>query len=169
MQALLDFDTPFWQCFNSKYKDEPPVILNRPLIEVIDDYPGFKCCNAQILGEKEDLEKIKTHLTNDPELQRILMENDIRVVNSLPVAMAALINSENKAKGLSQLARRYPELRLENVLTLGDQSNDVEMLSATSWSVAMGQAPEHVKKAARFVTTASDEDGWATAVLSILF
>ncbi len=52
----------------------------------------------------------------------------------------------------------------EHVLAAGDGENDLEMLQAAGWAVAMGNASEQVKKSADYVTLTNDEDGLAAAV-----
>jgi 5-amino-6-(5-phospho-D-ribitylamino)uracil phosphatase len=49
-------------------------------------------------------------------------------------------------------------------MAIGDNTNDVEMLRVAGWSVAMGQAQEAVKAAARAVTGTNLEDGVALAI-----
>lgn len=50
------------------------------------------------------------------------------------------------------------------VAVLGDAPNDIPMLSVAGLGIAMGQAPDSVKKQARCVTKTPDEGGWAYAV-----
>ena len=49
----------------------------------------------------------------------------------------------------------------EEALSFGDNYNDTEMLELTGRSVAMGNAPEAIKKLATDVTAANAEDGLA--------
>ncbi|MFI9485245.1 HAD family hydrolase [Promicromonospora sp. NPDC052451] len=51
---------------------------------------------------------------------------------------------------------------------LGDGENDLEMLAWATTSVAMGHAPDRVRAAADRVTGTIDQDGAATALLSLL-
>lgn len=50
------------------------------------------------------------------------------------------------------------------VMAIGDQENDLAMLDFAGVGVAMGNAPEHVKRAADFVTKSNVEDGVAWAL-----
>lgn len=52
----------------------------------------------------------------------------------------------------------------DEVLAAGDGENDLEMLAAAGWAVAMGNASETVQAAANFVTATNDHDGLAAAV-----
>jgi Cof subfamily protein (haloacid dehalogenase superfamily) len=68
-----------------------------------------------------------------------------------------------KASGVITLAERL-DIPLEQVMAIGDNNNDVEMLQAVGWGVAMGQASDAVKAAARAVTASNTEDGVALAI-----
>lgn len=74
----------------------------------------------------------------------------------------------NKGDGLMALARSFGE-RLESVAVLGDQFNDVPMLTRAGLAIAMGNAPDGVKAVAHQVTTANDGDGVAHAIDTIIF
>lgn len=69
----------------------------------------------------------------------------------------------SKASGVATLAAHYG-LAMEEVMALGDNYNDLEMLRSAGWGVAMGQAPEPVKAVAKAVTTTNLEDGVALAI-----
>ena len=49
-------------------------------------------------------------------------------------------------------------------MAIGDNNNDIAMLRSVGWGVAMGQAPEAVKAAAKAVTASNREDGVALAI-----
>ena len=50
---------------------------------------------------------------------------------------------------------------MENVLAIGDNENDISMLQAAGISVAMENAEDDVKQAAKFVAGHNEEDGAA--------
>lgn len=53
---------------------------------------------------------------------------------------------------------------MSETFAIGDNYNDLEMLRSAGLGVAMGNAPEDIKKAADFVTTGNNEDGVALAI-----
>ena len=69
----------------------------------------------------------------------------------------------SKASGVALLAQHLG-ISMEEVMAIGDNNNDLEMLQAVGWSVAMGQAPEAIKAVANAVTTSNAEDGVALAI-----
>jgi Cof subfamily protein (haloacid dehalogenase superfamily) len=52
----------------------------------------------------------------------------------------------------------------EAIATVGDMANDVLMFALSGLSIAMGQSDEQVKRAARRVTKANTEEGFAEAI-----
>lgn len=64
----------------------------------------------------------------------------------------------SKAKGIEVLIQKAG-FQPEDVYAFGDGLNDLEMLTLVHHSVAMGNAPEEVKRAARYVTKDVSEDG----------
>lgn len=69
----------------------------------------------------------------------------------------------SKASGVTGLAEHFG-LPLSQVMAIGDNNNDIRMLRCAGWGVAMGQAPQPVKAAARAVTASNAEDGVARAI-----
>lgn len=80
-------------------------------------------------------------------------------------AMFAEVNplGAHKGAGLAGLADLLG-LRSEEVMAIGDQENDLTMLAWAGMGVAMGQASDKVKQAARWVAPSIDEDGAAVAI-----
>ena len=69
----------------------------------------------------------------------------------------------DKGQGVRDMAR-VMGISTDEVMTLGDQSNDIPMLKAAGYGVAMGNASEETKAAARFVTASYAEEGFALAL-----
>jgi len=75
----------------------------------------------------------------------------------------------NKRLAVSYLAEEVMGLRPENVMAIGDDFTDLEMLRYAGIGVAMGNAPAGVKASADWVTTSVEEDGVAEAVEKWIF
>lgn len=69
----------------------------------------------------------------------------------------------DKASGIAMLAQHYG-IPLSQVMTLGDHENDIPMLRAAGYGIAMGNATDNAKKAARFITDTNDRHGLAKAI-----
>lgn len=73
----------------------------------------------------------------------------------------------DKGAALLRLCARLG-IRPEEAAAIGDSENDLTMLRAASLSVAMGNAPESIRRAARFTTSDCDHDGVPEAVQMLL-
>ncbi len=71
-----------------------------------------------------------------------------------------------KETGLNAVIQHYGYQR-ENTIAFGDGINDIRMLQWAGTSVAMGNAPDSVKEAADFVTSAVSDNGIRNALLHL--
>lgn len=69
----------------------------------------------------------------------------------------------NKGSGLRALAAAAGVV-LAEVAAIGDMENDLAMLEIAGFSIAMGNAPDDVKRRCDAVTASNGEDGFAMAV-----
>lgn len=69
----------------------------------------------------------------------------------------------DKGSGLCSLAREL-SLPLESVMVLGDHTNDLSMFQVAGLPVAMGNATDDVKAAAKYITLDNEHSGVARAV-----
>jgi Cof subfamily protein (haloacid dehalogenase superfamily) len=70
----------------------------------------------------------------------------------------------NKGRIVAVMGERLG-LASDEIAVLGDMPNDLEMFAAAGFPIAMGNAPDNVKAAAKAVAPGTnDEDGWAGAV-----
>lgn len=70
----------------------------------------------------------------------------------------------NKGNGVRYLAEELLGIQAANVMTLGDNFNDVEMIEYAGIGVAMGNAPVDVKAVAQWVAPHVEQDGAAAAI-----
>jgi len=73
----------------------------------------------------------------------------------------------NKWEGISHMLSRFG-IAPSEAAAIGDEQNDIEMLTNAGYSVAMGNAIDAVKECADFVTAHVDDDGLAKAVEHLL-
>lgn len=69
----------------------------------------------------------------------------------------------NKGIGIDKIID-YFGIPLADTMAFGDGGNDIEMLRHVALGVAMGNAGEEVKAAARYVTTSVDDNGISNAL-----
>ena len=62
------------------------------------------------------------------------------------------------------IASQFFGVPLSDIATIGDMTNDITMFRKSGVSIAMGNATSEVRKAATYVTSSNDEEGFAAAV-----
>jgi Cof subfamily protein (haloacid dehalogenase superfamily) len=100
-------------------------------------------------------------LEND--LQRSFGEQ-IHIYRSRPTYLELAPKSVSKASGLAVLLSELYDFPMENVLSFGDNYNDIEMLSKSGMGIAVDNARPEVKAVANEVTGKSVDDGVAIAI-----
>ena len=75
----------------------------------------------------------------------------------------------NKKKGLQKLLGKLEKkIEIKDVMTIGDENNDIEMLEFAGIGVAMGNAKQHIKDKADYVTDTNENDGVAKAIEKLI-
>jgi hypothetical protein len=85
------------------------------------------------------------------------------VTISHPRFMEIVAPGVSKGRAVRWLARRHG-IPLEQVMAIGDQRNDLEMIAAVGHGVAMAGAPAEVIAAARYVAPPIEEEGAAQMI-----
>ncbi|MBQ8081144.1 MAG: HAD family phosphatase [Clostridia bacterium] len=99
-----------------------------------------------------------------PEIKRALSDiEQLDITRSNAFNIELMPKGINKGTGITELAR-WLQIPLSDVMVLGDEENDLPMLTLAGYGVAMGNAPDHVKQQARYVTAPFEEDGIARAI-----
>lgn len=93
---------------------------------------------------------------------------DVEVTSSWCDNIEIMPRGITKGRALTALAVRLG-IPMSDVMALGDSDNDISMLSAAGVSVAMGNASDRVKAAAKYVTGRNDAFGLRDAVRALVF
>jgi Cof subfamily protein (haloacid dehalogenase superfamily) len=101
--------------------------------------------------------QLSSRLKNSYSRTQVKQDKSITLLEAFDPAV-------NKRLAVSYLAEEILALRAENVMAVGDDLTDIEMLRYAGIGVAMGNAPVAVKACADWVTTTIEEDGVARAV-----
>lgn len=97
------------------------------------------------------------------ELFRKRLKGKVEPVTSGHGSIDLIVPGCHKASGLKRLARRWG-ITPEQCAAFGDGGNDIEMLKYCAHSYAMGNAPQEVKDAAKYVCPSNEEDGVLVAL-----
>jgi Cof subfamily protein (haloacid dehalogenase superfamily) len=115
---------------------------------------------TKILALCEDPDLIDQVLTS---LQARYTKEQFYFTKSVATFFEAAHAEVNKGAAVRYLAEQLG-LHREQVMTLGDNFNDVEMLEYAGVGVAMGDAPEAVKALADWVAPSVEENGAVAAI-----
>lgn len=113
------------------------------------------------------LEKIQLFSFDVSLLETIKEELSVYEMLELALSTSGYIEITQKdaQKGLAlEHLCTYLQIPMEQVMAIGDNANDLSMLSRVGLPVAMGNAKEEVKEIAKFVTASNNEDGVAKAI-----
>lgn len=88
---------------------------------------------------------------------------ELYVVKSTPYFCEIGNPNATKSLGVEFLAKEWG-IKKEEILTIGDQNNDIELLKAGGIAVAMGNATPELKACADYVTDTIENDGFVKAM-----
>lgn len=92
-----------------------------------------------------------------------LYQGKLNVFKSQASYLELMHIEASKKKAIQFLMNQYGILQ-EEVIAIGDNYNDKEMIEYAGMGVAMGNAPEEIKQVADFVTDTNNNDGVAMAL-----
>ncbi|EKQ55012.1 MULTISPECIES: Cof-type HAD-IIB family hydrolase [unclassified Clostridium] len=103
-----------------------------------------------------------------PEEINFLKENikvsDLNIYPSKPTYLEIMPIKASKTAAINCLQRKL-NIDKSEIIAMGDNYNDIDMLEYAGLGIAMGNAPEEVKGHANDVALTNDEDGVAEALL----
>ena len=88
---------------------------------------------------------------------------ELYIVKSSPYFLE-FSNREASKYCAVKFLQKYWGIKDDEVLTIGDQNNDIALLKAGSVKVAMGNATEELKKIADYITDTVENDGFVKAI-----
>jgi Cof subfamily protein (haloacid dehalogenase superfamily) len=89
--------------------------------------------------------------------------NNLNVYPSKPTYLEIMSNSASKTSAIELLCQKFKVQKAE-IIAIGDNYNDINMIEFAGLGIAMGNAPEQVKQYADAITLSNDEDGVAEAI-----
>ena len=114
---------------------------------------------AKVVGVSDDLEAVARC---EKDVQAALGEH-ASAARSQPYYLDVTHPKANKGEVVLAMSELL-KIRVEEIATVGDMPNDVLMFVKSGVSIAMGNASTEVQKSATYVTTSSEEEGFANAM-----
>ena len=137
---------------------------NRKMCRVVDslnNLPAEKIIVCSILYKYEALRKIEFSLIQ--ELNEYVNCFTIRNVKYKGSSMEVFAKGASKWNALRFLARKYA-VQPNEIIAIGDDVNDIEMIRNAGLGIAMQNAFNEVKEVADYVTASRDENGVVKAI-----
>lgn len=124
------------------------------------DEPTYLKANIHVEGTREEQEQVRDMLREEfPTMDFVFPSNFAPLLDILP-------HGWNKGSAVKVIARELG-ITLDEVATFGDSENDLSMIEAVPNAVAMGNASDLIKRAARWQIGASADDAEADALFDI--
>lgn len=120
---------------------------------------------TKVLALSDDIELIDSLLGS---LQKQYTPAELYLTKSVATFFEATNPAANKGTAVKYLAEEVLGLQPENVMTIGDNFNDVEMIEYAGIGIAMGNAPEAVQLRSQWVAPSVEQDGAAAAIEEFL-
>ncbi len=135
------------------------LMAGQKVVDNLNKIYNMKAEVSQLIigGEEEDIEAIHNKIKNI-DLKGAIIRNDLWE-NYLFIVVDKAIKSE----GVNILCDHYG-ITQEQVIAMGDQMNDIDMIINAGLGVAMDNAHEKIKANANYITKSNDEDGVAYAL-----
>jgi len=137
---------------------------------------------AQITGESPKVTSLADFLQEEKNLiHKLLLIDNAATIQKLKETLATIDfpqtdfylskdnylevthNQVSKKQALLELANYY-QLSLTEIMSIGDNYNDIPMIETAGLGVAMGNAPTDVKVCANKVTDSNDQNGVSKAI-----
>ena len=156
---LIDQPDQTWNYGNQHYVDMYSHLSDSLRMDQISPMLNPMPIKVSVIQEYKVIEEIREKIAQlYPELGLVRPFDQILDINPSGASKgAALLGLENRL-GIS----------MDEIAVVGDSENDISMFKVAGRSYAMGNAPEHVQKAADYVVSGNDQNGAAEAIKSIL-
>ena len=122
-------------------------------------YQGADWYIAKLVGVSDDLDAV----ARASAAAHDKFGDHVTASRSQPYYLDVTHPDANKGAVAQYLSKRY-SIPAEAIATIGDMPNDVLMFAHSGLSIAMGNASPEVQHAARRVTTANSDEGFANAM-----
>ncbi|HEX3715158.1 MAG TPA: Cof-type HAD-IIB family hydrolase [Trebonia sp.] len=127
--------------------------------KVMSSLDGLTSDVAKLVGVSDDLDAV----ARASEAAHDKFGDHVAAARSQPYYLDVTHPDANKGAVAKYLSAKF-SIPPEAIATIGDMPNDVLMFAHSGLSIAMGNASPEVQHAARRVTTANDNEGFANAV-----
>lgn len=118
-------------------------------------YKNYQCAHkVMCMGDAEEIDRMEKQLNAQ-------LSDGIHIYRSRPTYLELAVKAVTKATALQMLCEHVLNIDIGDVMAFGDNYNDTDMLQAAGYGVAVANARDEVKQAAKMITKKSTDDGVA--------
>lgn len=170
---ILNKQNIYYQCFTSD------TIFTPYINEWLKKYQMQEDLNIKIIENVD----VKSQIKDESILKFLIIEednsilsnlqkklngiNDIEITKSFYDNIEIMSRGVNKGTAVKNLAK-YLNIKSEDIITFGDNYNDLSMIKYAGTGVAMGNAEDIVKENADYITCENGKNGVARAIKDLL-
>ena len=124
-----------------------------PLAELVKGWAARNIAvnKMMVMSEPPAIAEIQKHL-------RSLYDGRLNIYPSKPTYLEVMDIQGSKSKAVQFVSQRL-KLDRSEIIAMGDNYNDIEMIKYAGMGVAMGNAPDEIKADADYVTDTNNNDG----------
>jgi hypothetical protein len=130
---------------------------------IVEDFAPYLASACKIVGSSSDaalLQRCEIAMQQALGAQATAVRSQSYYLDVTPPGC-------DKGTFVQTIAKRL-DISMDAVVTIGDMRNDLAMFRVSGMSIAMGNAPDDVKKMATHVTASNEDEGFAKAIDMIL-
>jgi Cof subfamily protein (haloacid dehalogenase superfamily) len=146
----------YWALQEKEITNIEPNVIEYTKLLTQWKFESLGCNKLLCMGASENIQKLR-----DTLLKRF--DKQLNIYLSKPTYLEIMPKNVSKTLAISFLLDRY-NIEKSELMTVGDNYNDIDMIEYAGVGIAMGNAPIEVKKIAKDITLTNDEDGVAWAI-----
>ncbi len=148
---------------NPSFFTKSSALINKLKLERVlyEDFPeDTHFGRFLILGSSSNIKKV---LNNMPKELR----DEYYAVQTAPFQIEVMNKDANKGYAVRTLAKNLG-ITADEIMSIGNEKNDIPMLEQTGFPVAMANAVDELKKHAKFITKSNLQSGVAYAIRKLI-
>ena len=124
-----------------------------PITELVKDWAARKIApnKMMVMSEPPAILEIQKHL-------RSIYDGQLNIYPSKATYLEVMDKAGSKSNAVKFVSERM-KLEPSEIIAMGDNYNDIEMIRFAGMGVAMGNAPDDIKALAKYVTDTNNDDG----------
>lgn len=160
--SLYRDDEWYVECMDEWAKQEAAITKNTPSLvnfnDLLDEWEREGTGPNKILcmATPESLQLFQSTIDN-------LYSDALNIYLSKTTYLEINSNKATKTAAIEFLLQKYG-LHKDEIIAIGDNYNDINMLEFAGMGIAMANAPDDVKQHAKYITASNDEEGVSKAL-----